>query len=144
MRVNGNPGLRVTAVIAGEFGNTPTGAPTGKKKAPRVAGLFLIRGTELLCSASLADFGGGVFPAEALDASGGVDQLLLACEKRMALGADLNVDVSLVGRTGYEVRAAGAHDANLAIFWVNSLFWHDEKPFLTEPLVYSKNKTSGR
>jgi hypothetical protein len=56
VRVNGNPGLRVTAVIAGEFGNAPTGAPTGKKKAPRVAGLSRSGQSELMLSVFCEQF----------------------------------------------------------------------------------------
>jgi hypothetical protein len=45
----------------------------------------------------------GVLAAEALDASGGVHELLLAGEKWMASRADFNVNVALVSRTGRKV-----------------------------------------
>src|ERR1019366_7954793 len=44
----------------------------------------------------LASVGLGVLAAETLDASGGVHQLLLAGEERMAGGADFHADVALV------------------------------------------------
>lgn len=69
-------------------------------------------------------FGFGVLAAEALDAARGVDQLLLAGEKRVAVGADFGVDVAFVGGAGGEVVAAGADDANLVVIGVNFLFGH--------------------
>ena len=45
----------------------------------------------------LLGFGrGGVLAAEALDASGGINQLLLAGEERVAGGADFEQDVAFV------------------------------------------------
>jgi len=45
----------------------------------------------------LAGVGAGDLAAEALDAAGGIDQLLLAGEERVALRADFDDDVALVG-----------------------------------------------
>src|SRR4051812_44060196 len=56
---------------------------------------------------SLRGVGAGVALAEALDASGAVHQLLLAREIRVAVGADLHVDV-LAGGAGLPGVAAGA------------------------------------
>jgi hypothetical protein len=73
----------------------------------------------------------GVLAAEALDASRGVDQLLLAGKEGVASGADFDVDVALVGGAGLEARAAGAHNAHFVVVRVNSCFRHDSvKPFL--------------
>ena len=84
------------------------------------AGLLLGRGGWL----RFGCFGFGVLAAEALDAARGVDQLLLAGEKRVAVGADFGVDVAFVGGAGGEVVAAGADDANLVVIGVNFLFGH--------------------
>src|ERR1019366_8619189 len=51
----------------------------------------------------------GVLLAEALHAAGGVDQLLLASEERMAGGADIEVDFSL-SAAGLERISARAAD----------------------------------
>ena len=62
---------------------------------PRAADAMRIAvasGRAVVASAALA-----VLPVEALDAAGGVDELLLAREERMARRADLDVDVLLGG-----------------------------------------------
>ena len=58
----------------------------------------------LAAGGGFARVGGGVLAAEALDAAGGVDQLLLAGEERVAGGADFDDDVALVRGAGLEVR----------------------------------------
>src|SRR5271155_496811 len=51
----------------------------------------------------------GVFLGEAFDATGGVDELLLSGEERVAIGADFDVKLfALDGRACGEVVAAGA------------------------------------
>ena len=56
---------------------------------------------------------------EALDASAGVDQLLLAGVERVAVGADLHVDVAL-GGTSHELVPAGAATlASLYSGWIS-------------------------
>jgi hypothetical protein len=73
------------------------------------------------------DFGGGVgvFLGEAFDATGGVDELLLAGEEGMATGADFDVKpVTLDGGTGGEIVTAGAVYGDLVIVGVNTGF-HD-------------------
>jgi hypothetical protein len=60
---------------------------------------------------------------EALDAAGGVDDLLLAGVQGMAVGANLDMDFGARG-TGLDPEAAGAHDCALLVCWMNSLF-HD-------------------
>ena len=57
-----------------------------------VLGLFSAR---FGCFAGLC-----VLAAEAFDASGGVDQLLFAGEKRVAIGANFQVDIALMRRSG--------------------------------------------
>lgn len=61
----------------------------------------------------------GVLAAEALDASGGVHELLLAGEERVAIGADFDVYVALVGGPGHELVAAGAVHADLLVMRVD-------------------------
>lgn len=58
---------------------------------------------------------GSVLPAEAFDATRCVHQLLLPSEVGMAVGANLQVKVTLVGRTGAERVPAGAYDADVVI-----------------------------
>jgi len=65
-------------------------------------------GELLLCGRDLRG-GVGVFFREAFHAAGGVNQLLLASEEWMAIGADFHVQLfTLDGRTGGEIVAAGA------------------------------------
>ena len=79
----------------------------------------------------LLGFGrGGVLATEALDASGGINQLLLAGEERVAGGADFEDDVSLVGGAGLEVVAAGAADVCLLVLGVDAFLGHDVNPFV--------------
>jgi len=61
----------------------------------------------------------GILPAEAFDATSGVDQLLLAGKEWVASGADFYVDIALVSRTGSEMVAARAHDAYFVVNGVN-------------------------
>ena len=51
---------------------------------------------------------------EAIDATAGVNQLLLAREERMAFGADFNADV-LFGRTGFNHFAASTRNSGLLV-----------------------------
>jgi hypothetical protein len=84
---------------------------------------------------SLLLFGGrglgcgvGVFLGEALNAAGGVNQLLLAGEKRMAVRADFHTQhVALDGRAGLKRVAAGAVHRNGMIVGMNTGF--HEAPF---------------
>ena len=59
---------------------------------------------------------------EAIDASCGVDQLLLAGKERVASGADFNVQVALLGRARRERLAASAGNCDIDVFWMNSWF----------------------
>ena len=83
--------------------------------------LFFAAAFELLLG-----FGCGVLAAEALDASGGINQLLLAGEEGVAGGADFEDDVSLVGGAGLEVVAAGAADVGLLVLRVDAFLGHGE------------------
>src|SRR5216683_5158284 len=67
--------------------------------------------------------------AEALNTAGGIDQLLLAGEERVASGADFDDDVALVRGAGLKGRSAGAFDVNVSILRVNTFFWHGDYPF---------------
>src|SRR5216684_2541415 len=62
--------------------------------------------------------------AEALNAAGGIDQLLLAGEERVAGGADFDDDVALVRGAGFKAGSAGALDVDALVLRVNSFFWH--------------------
>lgn len=59
---------------------------------------------------------------KAIDASCGIDQLLLTREERMAGRTDFDVQVALAGRAGLERLAAGAANGYFVIFGVNSWF----------------------
>ena len=72
--------------------------------------------------------GVGVLLSEALNADGGVNQLLLAGEEGVAAGADFDVQlVSLDGRASLEIMAAGAVHRYGVIVGVNTGF--HEAPF---------------
>ena len=59
---------------------------------------------------------------EAIDASGGIDQLLFAGEERMAGRANFDVQIAFLGRARFEGLAASAANGNFDVFWVNSWF----------------------
>ena len=59
---------------------------------------------------------------EAIDASCGIDQLLLAGKERVASGTNFDVQVTFFGRARLERLAARAGDGNINVFWVNSWF----------------------
>ena len=59
---------------------------------------------------------------EAIDASCGIDQLLLTRKERVAGRTDFDVQVALAGGAGLERLAAGAANGNLVIFGMNSWF----------------------
>ena len=72
-------------------------------------------------------FGGiafGVLAAEALYPAGGVHELLLAGEERMAGGADFNADITLMRRARDKCVPAGAMHADLAVVRMDGCF-HD-------------------
>src|SRR6202035_2883349 len=64
----------------------------------------------------------GVLAAEALHASGGIHQLLLAGKERMAGGADFNADVAFMSRPGNKGIAARAMHTNFVISGMNGCF----------------------
>jgi hypothetical protein len=59
---------------------------------------------------------------EAIDASCGIDQLLLAGKERVASRTNFNVQVTFLGGASLERLAARAGDGNIDVFWVNSWF----------------------
>ncbi len=74
-----------------------------------------------------------IFLGEALDAAGGVNQLLLAGEEGVAIRANFNIQpVALDGRTSREIVAAGAMHGYGVIVGVNAGF--HEAPFLASGL----------
>src|SRR5580704_5925884 len=82
-------------------------------------------GLRLLCGGlGFAGVRLGELAAEALDATCGVDQLLLAGKERVAGGADFEDDVALVRGAGLKVSSAGALDGDVFVLRVNSFFWH--------------------
>src|SRR4051812_16310492 len=74
---------------------------------------------------SLAALGARDPALEPLDAAAGVDQLLPPRVERMAVGADLDVDLAL-GRTGRELVAAGAAHMRFGVLGMDSLL-HEMK-----------------
>ena len=59
---------------------------------------------------------------EAIDASRGIDQLLLTGKERVAGGTDFHVQVAFLGRARFEGLAASAGNSYIDVFWVNSWF----------------------
>ena len=64
-----------------------------------------------------------IFLIELIDTSASCSSLLLASIERMALGANLHVDIFL-GRTSYELVSAVAGNLCLIVSWMDS-FSHD-------------------
>jgi hypothetical protein len=60
-----------------------------------------------------------VFPAELVNSTGGVDDLLLACIKWVAGGANFDVQILAKRRLGFESVAATALDGNSFVFGMN-------------------------
>ena len=63
---------------------------------------------------------GLVLLLEAVNTSGGIDQLLLTREERVAARADFHADVALVGGSRLKDVTAGADDADFVVSGVNS------------------------
>ena len=84
------------------------------------------------CGSGFAGVGTGDLAAEALDAAGGVDQLLLAGEEGVAGGADFDHQVSLVRGAGIEGVAAGALDVDGFVLRVNSFFGHGSLSLMSD------------
>ena len=59
---------------------------------------------------------------EAIDASRGIDQLLLSGKERMASRTDFHVQIALFRGAGLERLTASASDVDFYVFWVNSWF----------------------
>ena len=59
---------------------------------------------------------------EAIDASRGIDQLLLAGKERVTCGTDFHVQVALLGRARLKRLPAGAGNGDINVFRVNSWF----------------------
>ena|SRR5882757_1712401 len=90
-------------------------------------------GAGLLLGGSGPSGGVRIFLGEALDAAGGVNQLLLAGEEGVTIRANFNIQpVALDGRTSREIVAAGAMHGYGVIVGVNAGF--HEAPFLASGL----------
>ena len=77
----------------------------------------------MLCSGSI--FGCrflAVTLIEAIDASGGIDQLLFAGKERVASRTDFYVQVTFAGGAGFEDLAARAGNGYFVVFGMNSWF----------------------
>src|SRR5258705_5408457 len=61
-----------------------------------------------------------VLATETLDATGGIHQLLLPSEERVAVGANFHADIALVSRTGVKRVPAGAMHAHFVVGGMNS------------------------
>ena len=59
---------------------------------------------------------------ELVNASAGINKLLLAGKERMALRANFNADDTALGRTGLDFFAACALDSDFAIVGMESFF----------------------
>ena len=116
------------AVIEGVMMRTPNAYAIAVRKADGLrhqsfsATCKLLRGRRGLAG------GGGcrlgllaVALVEAVNTSGGVDELLLAGEERVAGRADFKVQLVLARRARLEGVAAGAGDCDLFVFGMNSL-----------------------
>ena len=73
-----------------------------KKEKPR----RILRGSILLQSVSLL---------ELVHASARIDELLLACEERMAVAADFNLDILLCGTCLYNIAAGTLYGCKVVI-----------------------------
>ena len=93
-------------------------------KSPRIAEASSIALVDPTGQLLRCRFRLGVLAAEALDAPGRVDKLLLAGEERVTARADFNVDVALVSRTRDETRATGAHNPDFVVVRMNSCLRH--------------------
>src|ERR1039458_8715731 len=84
------------------------------------------------CCCCLRFVGLGILTAEPLDASGGIDQPLLARKEWVASRANFHVNVALVGRPGLEVVPAGALNLHCGVIGMNLFLWHRfrDRPFL--------------
>ena len=74
---------------------------------------------------SCCAFGGGFLAialVEAIDASSGIDQLLLSGEERMASRTNFDVQIAFLGRASLEGLAASAANGYFDVFRVNSWF----------------------
>ena len=82
-----------------------------------------------------------VFPVELVHAAAGIDKLLLAGVKRVALGADLNGDI-LAGAAGLDDVAAGAADRRRLVVRMDA-FLHGKCPLVSKAAlsaVLEKNR----
>ena len=92
-----------------------------REERPIMPALELVR----LMLGSGCAFGGGFLAialVEAIDASGGIDQLLLAGKERVASGTNFDVQVTFLSRASLERLAAGAGNCYLDVFWMDSWF----------------------
>src|SRR3954471_17621789 len=99
----------------------------------------------MLVGSLCALFGGvrlRVLAVEALDAAGRVHQLLFAGEEGVAIRADFQTDVALVGRTGSKHVAARAMHAHFVIRGVNSCL-HVALDLSCETLILQEMLWSG-
>src|SRR6266851_3601667 len=106
-----------------------SGVSCERQKASAVAEALCGFGFRLLSGGlGLAGVRLGELAAEALDATCGVDQLLLAGEEGVAGGADFEDDVALVRGAGLKVVSAGALDGDVVVVRVNPFFGHGKYP----------------
>jgi hypothetical protein len=76
-------------------------------------------GSDARKTALLLGAGFLVLAAEALNAAGGVHQLLFACEKRVAIRTDFQADVAFVRGSGIKRVAACAMHMYFFVSWMN-------------------------
>src|SRR6266700_7335660 len=66
-------------------------------------------------------FGATVTAGKFLDAPGGIDELLFACEKRMTSGTNTDLNIT-ARRAGVINHAARTDDIGIVILWMNACF----------------------
>src|SRR5882672_7755588 len=89
------------------------------------ADLFEIRAAEALLRGKLAGLGFRrcrILLAELIDATAGIHNFLLAGIERMAVGANLDLQILADGRASLEMVAAGTSDRDDFVFWMDAGF----------------------
>src|SRR5215471_3732348 len=76
---------------------------------------------------------------EPINASGRIDQFLLAGKEGMASGANLDVEIFFAGRARFESFAARASYCDFLIFWMNSRFHFSFTYMVVKPSFQSNN-----
>ena len=107
-----------------------------KKQKAAVAALVVLPGRNLGRLAQTTEF-----LAELLDATGSIDDLLLARVERMAVRAHFNVQRFVHGRLGRELLTAGAGDFDFFVFGMDTrLHWKFLRELRADPAVVAGSR----